>query len=173
MKNRYEVDGDVTRIFLIRRDGRVLVTLIDTEDLEAVSSCNWYAYWSKLGKSFYAYNQNLLMHRLIMKAPRGKQVDHINHNTLDNRKNNLRVVTSAQNNQNRSGARSDNRSSGIRGVTWSRQQKKWRARYMLNGIDYHVGFFDDLIEAAQAVKQARAKHMPYSYEAYERSYQNA
>lgn len=173
MRNRYEVDGDVTRIFLNRRDGQTLIAFIDTEELESVSICNWYAYWSKLGQFFYAYNNRLLMHRVITNAPKGSQVDHINHNTLDNRKCNLRIVSSAQNNQNKRGARSDNRSSGIRGVTWSKQQGKWRARYMLDGIDYHVGFYDDLSEAAAAVEKARARNMPYSYEAYERRNRNA
>ena len=83
----------------------------------------WNAYPNVMG-GFYAAcrifrngkNTTLYMHRLIMGEPKGKQVDHWNHDTLDNRRSNLRIVTNRQNNENRAGAYKNSKS-GIRGVS--------------------------------------------------------
>lgn len=58
------------------------------------------------------------IHRLVMNAPDDMIVDHINHDGLDNRKSNLRVVTRSQNQQNRKGAAGHNKHSKIRGISW-------------------------------------------------------
>lgn len=70
---------------------------IDSEDLEKVKSYTWFAL--KSGRNFYAATRpHLLMHHLIIGKPeRPFEIDHINHNGLDNRKHNLRICTHAQN----------------------------------------------------------------------------
>lgn len=169
VKNRYEILGDVTVIFLKRRGGTVLETLIDTEDLEKVKAYTWHAYKSSDGERYYAKsskNENgtcfpIRLHRLIADPPEGFYVDHINHNTLDNRKSNLRVVTNKENMQNRRGAQRNSRS-GIRGIQWDNLRQKWRARITLNGKGIHIGVFEDLEEAKKAVSEARRKYMPFS-----------
>ena len=96
-----------------------LTVLADDEDGAIVGSHRWYATPNVMG-GFYAAahpgKTTVYMHRLIMAAPRGRQVDHINHDTLDNRRENLRIVTNRQNNENRNGAYKNSKS-GIRGVS--------------------------------------------------------
>jgi hypothetical protein len=105
------------------------------------------------------------LHRFITNAPKGLVVDHINHLTTDNRKSNLRLITQAQNIQNKSGARIDNKSSGIRGVTRNKSTGKWEAHLFTNGKRKYLGLYEDLKEAERVVKSARAKYMPYSQDA--------
>ena len=68
------------------------------------------------------------MHRMIMKPPRNREIDHIDGNRLNNQRNNLRLATSSQNKANRC-PRKDNRS-GYKGVSWHAQRQCWTARIM-------------------------------------------
>lgn len=79
-------------------DGRKFY--FDLEDYEKISKYNW----SITGNNYLINTKEdkaILMHRYILNAPENKLVDHINHNTLDNRKSNLRLCTSRQNNINK------------------------------------------------------------------------
>lgn len=67
----------------------------------------------------------LLMHRVVMAALKGESVDHINGNTLDNRRSNLRVCTHAQNMANRRNVRSS--ASGFKGVSYNKRKRRWMA----------------------------------------------
>jgi hypothetical protein len=87
------------------------------------------------------------------------QIDHINHNTSDNRLCNLRVVSSAQNHQNR--ARKTNSSSGYLGVTWHKRERRWQAQLEVNGKAIHLGSYQDLGLAIAARKQAELKFHPH------------
>jgi hypothetical protein len=91
-------------------------------------------------------------------------IDHINHNTLDNRRSNLRTITHAENLQNQTGAHSNNKSSGIRGVYWCIHRNKWRAQIKLKGKQYNLGYFEDKYKAGLVAKEARLKMMPFSLE---------
>lgn len=106
--------------------------------------------------------KQLLLHRVVagrqISAPltRERTVDHINGNTLDNRRNNLRVVTAKESTQNR--GRNRNNTSGHVGVSWSKIVKKWHA-YI--GTDYgreNIGFFDK-IEDAVTAREKRAQEL--------------
>jgi hypothetical protein len=81
-------------------------------------------------------------------------------NKLDCRKKNLRFLTNAQNKQNLKKYRRN--TSGYRGVDWSKQKKKWRARVKVNGCEVYTKFFDDVHEAGRAAAKARQQHMPFS-----------
>lgn len=172
MKNEYEVRGDVAVIFLNRRGGAVMECLIDTDELAKAQEFDgkWYAHRNRGTDDFYAYGnaksgegyKTVILHAHILNIPKGMVGDHINHNTLDNRRINLRVVTQAQNNQNKAGAYRSNNSSGVRGVTWKKSHQKWEAQVMVNKKQNYLGLFDILEEAAQAVANARTAMMPYS-----------
>ncbi|MGZ6281704.1 MAG: HNH endonuclease signature motif containing protein [Ktedonobacterales bacterium] len=113
--NQYRTEGDVTYISL--NHGQEAI--IDTEDLEKILRYRWGALHSKrsLDGVYYAVAAGpIYMHRLIMDAPNGKQVDHRNHNTLDNRKENLRLATNQQNNMHRKEAYSTSKI-GVRGIS--------------------------------------------------------
>jgi hypothetical protein len=121
---------------------------IDLEDFANVKQYSWY-------KDNHGYivstikRKNYLLHRFIMRVTNGKYyVDHINHDIIDNRKSNLRVVTPSQNNMNMPIRK--NNTSGVKGVSWSKQKNKWHARIMKKNL----GFFDDIKEAEKARKEA-------------------
>jgi hypothetical protein len=102
------------------------------------------------------------MHRLawlyVYGAWPSGQIDHINHNTSDNRIANLRDVTCAQNHQNR--ARQTKSASGYLGVTWHRRDKCWQAHIQVHGKSYHLGLFADLADAVSARVKAERQYHP-------------
>lgn len=124
--------------------------IVDTEDFERVSQWNWTAHWHADIKNFYAIRSRqgacVLMHRFISAAPADKEVDHRNHNTLDNRKHNLRPCTRSQNMQN-SGVRINSKS-GVKGV--SPRRGKWVAQITLNRKVKCIGVFASIEEARRA-----------------------
>ena len=164
MKNDYEIRGETTVIFLRRRDGSRLETLIDTADLGAASSIpgRWGAKWSKKTQSYYVgYNKHgestFSLHRVIMCFPEGQDIDHLNHDTLDNRRSvNLISGSRSANGLNRRGPNPGNRS-GFRGVRWDPSMKRWRTRVELLGKTYHFGSFRDSAEAGRVCALAIEK----------------
>ena len=176
MKNKYEIRGDVTAIFLESPKYGSMETLIDTVDLPWVQEFpnNWRAHWNPKSKYFYVRGSVteagkpgvMYLHRWVSGLMvDGVDVDHQNLNTLDNRRSsNLRVCTRAENMQNRKGAQVNNLSSGIRGVSWDKFTNSWKAHIKINGILKHLGRFKEPHKAEAAVKEARAELMPFSKE---------
>ena len=124
--------------------------IVDAEDYDWLSQYKWCA--AKDRGTFYAHRGNggttVSMHRTIMRAPKGMMCDHKNHNGLDNRKSNLRLCTSAQNQYNKRPQR--NGSSRYKGVILRSDYRRWRARIGFNRKRIHLGDFADGIQAALA-----------------------
>ena len=83
-------------------------------------------------------------------------VDHINHNTLDNRKENLRICTQHQNTMNCS--LSINNKSGCAGVSFSSKLNKWRSYIMVNRKQIHLGCFENIEDAISIRKEAEERY---------------
>lgn len=98
----------------------------------------------------------LYLHRVILNPVDGQMVDHINHDKLDNRRSNLRICTNRQNTSNQQ-LRSKN-TSGYKGVVWFKDRQKWRAGIKVNYKFKHLGYFDDILEAAKAYDVAARKY---------------
>jgi AP2 domain/HNH endonuclease len=150
--------GETYRLIPLTRNQNAIV---DAEDFEQLNRFNWYAEWSKTTKSFYAARRDeggkyLSMHRFVMSAGPDFEVDHISHDTLDNRKGNLRECTSQHNNCN-TRIRSDN-TSGFKGVSWSKKLKKWWSNIRVNGKTLHLGYHEKIEDAARAYDAAARKH---------------
>lgn len=110
--------------------------------------------YSRKGK---LYNMNghyerIFLHRFILHAPEGMIVDHIDGNSLNNQKSNLRLCSTSQNNMNSKLRKSSN--SGFRGVTWDTQTNKWRATITQNHKMKNLGRFTELKDAILARQQA-------------------
>lgn len=97
------------------------------------------------------------MHREILKPPVTLEVDHINHNGLDNRKANLRPATHRQNQCNRRN-NSKNTSSIYRGVSFHKKTKRWTARIKTNGYTKYLGLFKDQAAAARTYDLVAKKY---------------
>jgi len=120
---------------------------IDDEDYQKISSYKWhthtggYAVTKIKNKSFY-------MHRLIMNAQKGIEIDHINSNKLDNQKKNLRIVSRSINMRNRFGHKDS--SSQLLGVSFKKDKQKWQARIYVEGKHIHIGYFNNPLDAKLA-----------------------
>lgn len=146
-----------------------LWTAIDLADLPLVQRFNWRADVGRRGRIYARCDEQprVMLHRLLMGTPDGYDTDHIDHNTLNNVRSNLRIVTHAQNQQNLAGPRLAN-PSGVRGVSrhtngWGKFY--WRASVNVGGHQYHRRFpyTDEGKQAAiEAVHQMRAEYMPHS-----------
>lgn len=129
-------------------------TLIDLNDIDKVKKYKW-----GLGNDYVSATINgnrIKLHRFIMNCPNDKIVDHINHNTLDNRKNNLRICTSSQNQMN-TNTRIDN-SSGIKGVNWNKSKRRWQAYITIDKKYIYLGTFKDKDKAIKARQEAEEKY---------------
>ena len=128
------------------------VALVDDADFDWLNQWKWCVLKSPAG--FYARRrdsgQDILMHRVILGLELGdkRQGDHQNHNTLDNRQDNIRICTCQQNQRNRKPRL--NLTSGYKGVSWYRRIKKWQAHIQMNGKRKHLGYFTEEKEAALA-----------------------
>ena len=124
--------------------------IVDAEDYERLSRHKWCA--AKSNGRFYAQRtengRTIKMHREIMNPPPGMVCDHKNHNTLDNRKSNLRICTVSQNQQNR--LPSTGGTSQYKGVAWNEGHQKWAAQIQHNRRQIHIGYYDYEADAAIA-----------------------
>jgi len=146
--------------------------IVDPGDYEELAKYKWFAIGCERG--FYAARmvkakagrvkqRTVRMHRAVLDVPAGKFIDHINHNGLDNRRANLRVVTKRQNSWNKRKQRG-NYSSQYKGVTWLKKAGKWQARIVCKGRAIVIGYFDDEKAAARAY-DARASELFGDYAA--------
>lgn len=128
-------------IMLIKTKDKILEVKVDTEDIERIRNIGvWHAIYdnSLQTPSYYICNRKngtTKLHRFLTNCPKNKEVDHINHDTLDNRKENLRICTRFENQQN---LRS--KSSEQTGVYQRKRNNKWCANISKNGKKYYKEF---------------------------------
>jgi hypothetical protein len=140
---------------------RNAVMLIDEADSVLFSDGRWQAYPSPPTNKLYARQNRFrdgrwvstLAHRLITNAGPGQFVDHVNGDTLDNRRANLRLCNRNENNRNRRLNRTS--TSGFKGVCWYKQTSRWKAQICVNGHKRGLGYFNTR-EAAAAAYDAAA-----------------
>jgi hypothetical protein len=123
-------------------DGTIRV-LLDDEDYEWAKNFSWSAFKTRSGKIYVGRGQKgetILLHRAVARTPKGMVTDHINGNTLDNRKENLRHATYRQNQAN-SRTRKIN-SSGFPGVSFWERPQLWvsQIQRMVDGKKVRVHF---------------------------------
>jgi hypothetical protein len=173
MKNKYKIIDDTVIIDLERRNGEILECKVDLEDIEKLMAFNykWYPNFYKNNRSYYAKSTEYLgldsngkpkykihsLHKFLVDAPKGHHVDHINHDTLDNRKSNLRVITHNQNLKHRKGANRNNKT-GYRNVSYSESEGKYIVQLYLNNKNTILGKFNDVHEAGTFAEKMREKY---------------
>lgn len=168
MKNTYITVGEVTKIAINTSYG-IIYTLIDTDDLDKIrdfSNTSWCVNYSKNDgidgvKTKIQKNgirKQYWLHRLITDCPDCYSVDHINGNTLDNRKQNLRISTQAENATNISMLK--NSTTGYRNVTF--EKGRYRVRFTKNGKSISLGRYETIEEAIKVANDHRKHIFPLS-----------
>lgn len=148
---------DYAEVVLYNNDGiEVARTKIDLEDIKKIKEFKWYR-----DDKGYAFNgtENRKMHRVILDLVKYRdskiKVDHINGDPLDNRKENLRKCTHAQNLRNRNFEKG---SENFNGISFNKLVKKWETYITVNDERIRLGFYKDKIEAMAARLEAEIKY---------------
>lgn len=132
------------------------VAFVDDEDFEIVSKYNWRAYshgrgfrvlrpncWTRNGEWISKY---AMLHRFILKCEKGKEIDHMDGNPLNNCRSNLRICSRAENCFNKP-LRKDSKT-GIIGVRFNKKWNTWTTRIVIDGDRKCIGSYDNKKEAA-------------------------
>jgi hypothetical protein len=144
MSRALVIQGDIVMVPLTRGCHAV----IDAADIPLVEGSNWSAIVSKRRKAVYAgrvkqvagQQKMILLHRHLMSAPDGMQVDHKDGDGLNCRRENMRLCTHADNQINK-GVRVGTRS-GLKGVSWEERAGRWKSEITLRGKKKWLGYFD-------------------------------
>jgi len=143
-----------------------LVAIVDDEDFKRLIRNRWFA--GRKRRQTYAVrqiylaesktNRRLYMHREVLGARPGSQVDHANGNGLDNRRSNLRYANYSQ--QKANSMLSSSNTSGFKGVSRDGRgrRKEWRAQLRVGGRSLLCGSFHEATEAARAYDEAAVTH---------------
>lgn len=159
--NDYEIRGNTTAIFLEKADGYRVESIIDTGDIDLVSSLGkkWFA--SKINGRIIIHahsignQESIYLSRWILGiTDRNVMVDYADHNTLDNRRSNLILLTKSGNGLLRKNVNKNN-SSGHLGVSWHKKTGKWLAQITHNRKNIYLGLHDDAEVAAERVRAKR------------------
>lgn len=142
-----------------RDKGKIFPLLFDSDGERLFIKYNWWV--NDNGKGHYSLVRKttegkvIKFHREFLNAKKGEEVDHINRNSLDNRKENLRIVTRSQNLLNKS--MMSNNTSGHRGVTFIKKRNKWRASLSIEGTQRTLGEFISYDAACQMYEMIAKK----------------
>ena len=133
--------------------------IVSGEDYERVMQHKWHIKCNlkKGGAYFASYvgkSSIVKLHRFIINCPENMIVDHINGNVLDNRRSNLRICTKHQNTMNKIVTNT----SGYKGVSWHKRDKKWQAQIKINYVNIHLGLFSTPELAHKAYCEAAIKY---------------
>lgn len=159
--NTYEINGSETTLICYRK-GQKYQVIIDTEDLEKVLDPKYGVWYVRSCKhiecKLVGTNKSAQLHRVIVDAPKGSIVDHIDGNPLRNVKSNLRIVDKRINARNRNNKINSNNTSGYRGVWFEPSRNKWVVQITSNGVTKHIGRYSSKEEAIQARLDAENKY---------------
>jgi hypothetical protein len=155
MKTRaIRVDGNIAYIQL----SNGYEALVDAADAQLVGGFNWQARVDKhtvyVRRTVYiqGVHRTAYLHRLLMDAKDGEEVDHISSNGLDNRRSNLRLATRAQNSRNTKPSSSN--TSGFKGASFNKSKNKWVAHIQHLRKKFFLGYYESPADAHAAYCEA-------------------
>lgn len=135
-----------------------LAAIVDDDNYLRLAKYSWFCHQGYARRCLYlnGRQKHLTMHSEIIECPPGFRRDHKNGNRLDNRRENLRVVTSLQNAQN-AGLSAAN-TCGLKGVTWHKKNRIYRAQIQIDKKKKMLGSFKCKFEAALIYDVTAKKH---------------
>lgn len=165
IKNEYKIVENIVIIYIKNRKMELFEVLIDLDDFEKVEKMGYklHAKWKKESRNYYIEAciylgifdnkpkyKTIQLHKFLTNTSEEYIVDHINCNTFDNRKENLRIVKKDENCSNRRGANINN-SIGLRNITYVKKENVFRVQIMKKGIRYQKDFkiLEEAIEYAE------------------------
>ena len=136
---------------------RGFVTLVDDWNYEWLNNYKWYAHQGYAVSTGLNVLGTLRMHRVILRLAYGdtRHVDHTNHNTLDNREDNLRVCNHMENQRNQKARAGTSR---FKGVHWAKDRCRWRAQIRFEKRLKALGYYFNEEDAARAYDEAALRH---------------
>lgn len=170
--NTYFIEGDSVRIEFRQKDGTILNGYIDLDDLKYSLidfKYTWRAHWSTESKAYYVESTIYLgntkpvnfverLHIYLMNPEHNQNIviDHIDGNTLNNRRSNLRIAWDDTNSRNRTRLNCNN-TTGYRNVIYNKTYKKkpYHVQLQINGKNKVLGRFDDVHEAGVYAEEMR------------------
>jgi len=169
--NNYKKIGNLTEIYITQRDLTEHIVLIDTKKLRKLMDFGhrWHVQWHDDTQTYYAHctvyrgtiegkptYENVTMQTVLFECDVFEMLDHINHNTLDNREQNIRKSLRHQNLKNRKSKNSNN-TSGYRNVSWIRGY--WRVQLQIDGKNHMFSEkFEDVDLAGDFAEEMRKKY---------------
>lgn len=133
------------------------VVIVDDKDFKWLNQWKWhYLSCGYAARREYPSRKYIYMHRLILGSKDGEEADHINYETLDNRRENLRIVNRSKNMANTK-LRTTNKT-GCKGLFWDKDRNKWQVKITVNYKNIHLGRFENKKEAIKAYNQAAIKY---------------
>lgn len=166
--NKYIIKDDITEIYLKKRNKETEICIIDTEDLQRLIDFNvtWYIKFNKNNKTNYVIaniyngkingklqNSTITLQTFILNTRTGDSknriiVDHKDHNPMNNKKENLRIIINQNNSRHRKG-KNINNTSGYRNVSWDKKNNNWMVQLQVEGKNKILGRFDNVDEAGK------------------------
>lgn len=162
VKNEYIIYEDYVELCITGSKQGDFKTYFDIEDYEMIKQYKWLVNkfrGSKTYSNYYIVNKHgNFLHRIIINAPKGKVVDHIDGDSMNNRKANLRICTIRDNSKNNK-IHKDNKS-GHKGVLWYyyNNVNKWMAYICVNNIRMNLGYYDTYEDACKIREKAEEKY---------------
>lgn len=158
---QFRNEGGFVRLY-VPRNGETYEVLVDEGDWDRIrKECTSMGVVVVECRYNYTYcyvykRKSIKLHRFIMEPPEDKVIDHLDGNTLDNRKSNLQVTTQSINARRKkyNGVNAKNKS-GHRNVSWKANHEKWEVKITKNGKRYYFGEFDDVAEAGRVAEIKR------------------
>lgn len=148
--NKYDLSGEYGIGYTLKGEK----FYFDLEDYDKIKDYCWYS--DNYGYLEHKGKEHIILHRLIMDAPKGLLVDHINHDVKDNRKSNLRICTKPQNNWN--AKTPTNNTSGVKGVHYNKRKNKWSASITVNNKVIFLGYYSNKEDATKVRKEAEKQY---------------
>lgn len=160
LNKKYNTWEFIDDIAIGRTNNQDIEFIIDKEDYDKCKDICWYADYDNHVKNYYIRGtkdkRHFALSHFILDKDSTYIIDHKNHNTTDNRKENLRLVTSSHNAMNR--VRRKDNTSGVTGVRWHKATQKWQADICVDSKHIYLGVFSDKNQAIKVRKEAENKY---------------